>query len=152
MRDIHRLYPNAKIFFLAHSFGTYIVANILHREFDFHAHRIVFCGSVIRLDFPFHKFSERFSTPIVNEVGSNDYWPAIAESATWGYGSTGTYGFRSPRIRDRWHNNINHSQFLTEAFCKKFWVPFFKDGTIIEGEREFKSPPFYISFLSKFNV
>ena len=151
IRDVRALYPYAKISFLAHSFGTYIVASILRREFDFRAHKIVFCGSVVRYDFPFHEIADRFTSPIINEVGSKDYLPALAESVTWGYGSAGTYGFRSPRIRDRWHN-ASHSEFLTEAFCKRFWVPFFADGTIVEADREFKAPPFYIRFLSKFKV
>jgi hypothetical protein len=39
VRNIRMLDPTAKISFLAHSFGTFIVANILRREFDFKAHR-----------------------------------------------------------------------------------------------------------------
>lgn len=152
IRDVRKLYPHAKISFLAHSFGTYIVASVLRREFDLRAHRIIFCGSVVRYDFPFHEIADRFASPIINEVGSKDYLPALAESVTWGYGSAGTYGFRSPRIRDRWHNDTGHSQFLTDAFCKRFWVPFFTDGTIVEADREFKAPSFYIRFISKFKI
>jgi hypothetical protein len=152
IRDVRKQYPNAKISFLAHSFGTYILANILRREFDFRAHRIVFCGSVVRSDFPFHEIADRFTSPIVNEVGSKDHLPALAESVTWGYGSAGTYGFRIPRIRDRWHNDISHSQFLTEEFCRKFWVPFFARGEIIEGDNALDIPPSYIRLLSRLKV
>jgi hypothetical protein len=151
-RDIRKLYPGAKLSFLAHSFGTYIVANILRREFDLHAHRVIFCGSIVSYDFPFHEFAERFTTPIINEVGSKDYLPALAESVTWGYGSAGTYGFRVPRIRDRWHNNTSHSGFLTDKFCERFWVPFFADGTVVEADRQFDLPPFHIRLLSRLKV
>src|ERR1041385_5268194 len=34
VRDVRRLYPNARISFLAHSFGTFLVATLLQREFD----------------------------------------------------------------------------------------------------------------------
>lgn len=152
VRDIRKLYPDARLSFLAHSFGTYIVASILRNEFDFRAHRIVFCGSIVRYDFPFFEMSDRFTSPILNEVGTSDYLPAIAESITWGYGSAGTYGFRTPRIRDRWHNGLGHSQFLTNEFCKKFWIPFFANGTIIEADKNQTRPPPYIRILSRFRL
>ena len=41
--------PNAKISILAHSFGTYIVAEILASEPDIILHRLVFCGSIVPL-------------------------------------------------------------------------------------------------------
>jgi pimeloyl-ACP methyl ester carboxylesterase len=152
IRDVRKLYPDANISFLAHSFGTYIVAKILQREFDLKAHRIVFCGSVVRYDFPFYEISERFTPPLVNEVGSADYWPAIAESTTSGYGSSGTYGFREPRVKDRWHNKLNHSQFLTPEFCARFWVPFFVDGTIVEADEVPAVPPLFVRLISRIKI
>ena len=152
IRDVQKLYPGAKISFLAHSFGTFIVAQIFQKEFDFKAHRIVFCGSVVRYDFPFHEISEQFTSPLVNEVRSADFWPAIAESVTWGYGSAGTYGFRVPRVRDRWHNNFGHSNFLTPEFCARFWVPFFADGTIVDADKTPRASPFYVRLLSRIKL
>ena len=49
-------------------------------------------------------------------------------SVTTGYGDTGTYGFRHPKVTDRWFTGYAHSDFLTADFCGKYWVPFFKDG------------------------
>jgi hypothetical protein len=152
VKDVRKLYPNAKISFLAHSFGTYIVARLLQREFDFKAHQIVFCGSVVQYGFPFNQISERFTPPLVNEASSGDPWPVIAESATWGYGSAGTYGFRVPRIRDRWHKGFGHSQYLTEEFCKKFLVPFFQEGKIVEGDLVSEAPPFLIRLFSLLSI
>jgi hypothetical protein len=152
IRDIRKLYPNAQMSFLAHSFGTFVVANILRREFDLTAHRIVFCGSVVRYDFPFQEISGRFTSPIINEVGTGDYLPAIAESVTRGYGSAGTYGFRRPRVRDRWHNNISHSSFFSHEFCRKYWVPFFASGSIVEADADFRVPPVYVLLLSRFKL
>jgi hypothetical protein len=148
IRTIKRQYPQAEINILAHSFGTYIVANILSREFDFKANRVVFCGSIISPAFPFNQILDRASWPILNEVGCRDVWPALANSATWGYGSTGTYGFRNPLVRDRWHRGYTHSQFLNTDFCKRFWVPFFRDGTIVGGDIEFEPPPPLLRFFS----
>ncbi|MGT2445913.1 hypothetical protein ACU4I5_26975 (plasmid) [Ensifer adhaerens] len=147
IKDIRKQYQDADISIIAHSFGTHIVANILKREFDFSAFRVIFCGSVVRYDFPFEQVSDRFTTPILNEVGTRDVWPAIAESLTWGYGSAGTYGFRRPRVRDRWHSGAKHGYFLNAAFCKKYWVPFLKDGTIVDGAKRPKPPPMWLKTL-----
>lgn len=141
VKRVQQLYPNAKISFLAHSFGTYIVAKILEREFTFKAHRVVFCGSVVGYDFPFEQISERFTSPLVNETSASDPWPIMARSASLGYGSAGTFGFKKPGIRDRWHRGFGHGQYLTEEFCVKYWIPIFKDGKIVEGDLVDTTPP-----------
>jgi hypothetical protein len=148
IRDVKKQYPSAKFSFVAHSFGTYILAQILSREFDFAAYRVIFCGSVIKYNFPFEQFADRFATPILNEVGARDVWPAIAESVTWGYGSAGTYGFRRPRVRDRWHPGARHGYFLDPEFCRKYWIPFLKDGTITEAATNPEVPPVWLKSLS----
>lgn len=152
IRDVKKEYPKAKFSFVAHSFGTYILANILSREFDFKAFRVVFCGSVIKYNFPFEQLTERFTPPILNEVGTKDIWPALAESVTWGYGSAGTYGFHRPRIRDRWHTGARHGYFLDPVFCRKFWVPFFREGVIVDGASDPEDPPAWLQALSLFRL
>lgn len=71
----------------------------------------------------------------------------MAESLTWGYGHAGTYGFRRPLVEDRWHQDFTHGDFLTAAFCKQYWVPFIKDGTVVPGSFP-ERPPFWILLLS----
>jgi hypothetical protein len=148
IRDVKKQYPDAKFSFVAHSFGTYILAQILSREFDFSAHQVVFCGSVVKYNFPFEQIADRFTTPILNEVGAKDVWPAIAESLTWGYGSAGTYGFRRPRVRDRWHSGARHGYFLNPEFCKEYWCPFFKEGVIVDGADDPEVPAVWLKALS----
>jgi hypothetical protein len=133
---------------IAHSFGTYILANILFRAFDLIAYRVVFCGSVVKYNFPFHQIADRFTTPILNEVGAKDIWPAMAESITWGYGSAGTYGFRGPRVRDRWHPGARHNYFLDPKFCRQYWIPFFRDGKIVESEADPENPACWVQAIS----
>jgi hypothetical protein len=109
---------------ISHSFGTYIVGRLLTDYPEFQWYRIIFCGSVIREDFPFDQVLERFSYPLLNEIGTKDYWPALAESAGWDYGSVGSTGFNRPPVESRWHHGYAHNDFLTEDFCKEFWIPF----------------------------
>jgi hypothetical protein len=119
-----RLYykPNA-ISIIAHSFGTYVVSRIIAENFDIELNRVIFCGSVVESDFPFQNNLHRFVAPLYNEIGTRDYWPLIAAAVTWGYGSVGSDGFQNPVVNDRWHKDFHHSDFLTKAFCEKFYIP-----------------------------
>jgi hypothetical protein len=110
---VKQQYPTARLSIIAHSFGTYVISQLIKNNFNLDAHRIIFCGSVVPYRFRFQDFQKRFMPPILNEVGTGDIWPAMADSVTWGYGSAGTYGFRRPLVHDRWHNKARHGYFLT---------------------------------------
>src|SRR5947209_17498657 len=90
IRIVRQNNPDADISVIAHSFGTFVLAELMKENFDIKFHRIIFCGSVIPYDFPFEQIQDRFQPPVVNEVGTRDIWPAMAESITFGYGSAGT--------------------------------------------------------------
>lgn len=142
-------HPNLPVAFIAHSFGSVVVASILKREFSFKADRIILCGSILPYDFEFEQINGRFKSPILNEVGSLDWWPAIAESVTWGYGSTGSHGFKRPVVIDRFHKEAGHGFFLTADFCRKYWVPYLLDGTPIRGNDDLSpsTPPWWLEIL-----
>ncbi|MGQ0444888.1 MAG: hypothetical protein ACT4O2_07135 [Beijerinckiaceae bacterium] len=104
---------------IAHSFGTFVFARILRDHADLKFNKIIFCGSVVPQKFPFEVYDHRFKGELLNEVGTRDFLPVLAEVVTFGYGSAGTYGFRRPAVRDRWHNGKAHSDFLKRDFCQK---------------------------------
>jgi hypothetical protein len=133
---------------IAHSFGTFVISHLMKEEFDLKFHRIIFCGSVVPYNFSYEQIQDRFVAPILNEVGTRDIWPALAESITSGYGSAGTYGFRRPLVRDRWHNGAGHGYFLDAAFCRKYWVPFLSSGRIVEGSDLPESPKLLVRLFS----
>jgi hypothetical protein len=134
---------------VAHSFGTFIIACILRDHTDIEFSRIIFCGSVVRHWFRFEDYRGRFEAPVINEVGTKDVLPVLAATTTTGYGSAGTFGFRRPGgVRDRWHNGVDHSAFLKPKFCRDFWVPYLRDGTIVEGDVEPQSPPWWIQIVA----
>jgi hypothetical protein len=100
-------YKEGKISFIAHSFGTWIVSKLLLDNKLLKAHRIIFCGSVVNRRYPLDHIRGRFTKPLLNEVGTADIWPAMADSVTLGFGSVGTFGFNvgmDDEIRDRFHN------------------------------------------------
>lgn len=125
---------------IAHSFGSYVVARLMAAEFNVRWHRVIFCGSVNAQDFPFEQYLDRFTVPIVNEIGTRDILPALAERVTWGYGSLGSHGYLGAAVEERWHNRLGHSDFLEPEFCKKFWIPWLRDGTLVKGDEEPEAP------------
>jgi small GTP-binding protein len=143
----HSMKNGAPCSIIAHSFGSFVFSRILRRsELDFQ--RVILCGSVVPHHFRFEDYSSRFAEPIVNEVGTRDVWPVLAETVTFGYGSAGTYGFRRPTVRDRWHNGKAHGDFLTREFCRKYWLPFLRDGTIADNQQQPETPPSWVQLVS----
>jgi pimeloyl-ACP methyl ester carboxylesterase len=126
---VERHHPK-RVSVIAHSFGTYVVARLMAKEFNIKWHRVIFCGSVNSSTFPFEQYTSRFTSPILNEVGTKDIWPALAASITWGYGSIGSHGFQGAPLEERWHRGYAHSDFLTASFAKNFWQPFLEHGEI----------------------
>jgi hypothetical protein len=137
---------------IAHSFGTFILSRIFRDSADLYFQKIIFCGSVVHYGFPFEEYSHRFEHPLINEVGTRDFWPAIAEAVTVGYGSAGTYGFRRPAVRDRWHNGRSHSDFLNQDFCTRYWVPLMRKGEFVEDDENPEPSPWWLWLLSTLQV
>ena len=134
---------------ISHSFGTYVVARILLEAEDLTWNRVIFCGSVVREDFPFFHAVTRFEEPLLNEIGTKDYWPAFAESCGWGYGSVGTTGFNRPAVYTRWHDGLTHSDFLTADFCKRNWIDFLRGNKPKSVDKPPKEVmPLWVRFLA----
>lgn len=151
IRAAKQLHPDAqKVSIIAHSFGTYIVSKILSDEFDFKAHRLIFCGSVAESKLPLAHMQRRFTAPILNCIGTRDVWPVIAETVTWGYGSVGRLGFKQPGVVDCFHNGLRHGDFLKAEFCETHWVPFLKVGTQHASSGPIERLPLWLRFFVVF--
>jgi pimeloyl-ACP methyl ester carboxylesterase len=136
-----------KVSVISHSFGTYVVAKILADHDELNWYRIIFVGSVVREDFDFGKVIDRFDDPLLSEVGTRDFWPALAESAGWGYGSIGSTQLNRPGTVTRWHKNYSHGDFLTPEFCNEFWVPFLR-GEAPKAAADPTPMPLWVRILS----
>ena len=62
--------PHPKISILAHSFGSYIVAEILADRPDIDVHRLAFCGSIVPYN---HRFIRQLGTRIRTQ-SCQRYW------------------------------------------------------------------------------
>jgi intracellular sulfur oxidation DsrE/DsrF family protein len=129
-RDLKNKYKEAKISVLAHSFGTYVVTRAIEENSDIELYRLALCGGVVKDDFRFSTYRAQLGPDnVLNDCGTKDIWPVLAKSATWGYGATGTFGFGTNQVRDRFHE-LKHSDFFSKKFAEDFWFDYFKSGKI----------------------
>ncbi len=151
LRTARKNNPDADISVVAHSFGTYIISEILSEETDIILHRLQLCGSIINFNYRWDKVTSRVTGAVVNDAGTQDCWPVLASVVTWGYGPSGTFGFKTVSVRDRYHN-CGHSDFFTDTHMKEYWVPLIIDGQVKESPWTVSrpSPSALISFIGNF--
>jgi cytochrome c-type biogenesis protein CcmH/NrfG len=138
---------------IAHSFGTFILSRIFEREPDICFHRIVLAGSIIPDDFNWSQHGHRLDPDAdgdwqaVNDCGMRDLWPVLAKSVTWGYGSSGRFGFGHVRVKDRFFD-LGHSDFFKGDFVATYWAPYLSEGRIVEGVLDRPTNPWWVSVLT----
>ncbi|MGH2506191.1 MAG: hypothetical protein ACRDHZ_02025 [Ktedonobacteraceae bacterium] len=157
IRTVQSSHRDAHLSIIAHSFGTYAVAKILEDNPDIQIYRLILCGSVLNANFRWDKIhtqiegiSQQEMKGVINECGTRDIWPILAQIGTWGYGAVGSFGFGSAaKVQDRFHNN-DHGDYFSEQFVKDYWRPFIKDGQIVPSKWDISRPvtPWWMSFLS----
>ena len=121
----------------------------MKKDFTLELHRLILCGSVLPQDFPWNQLQGRFNCEnTINECGKGDIWPVLAQSLSWGYGASGTHGFKRVLIKDRFHAG-GHGQYFDPGFVEKYWEPFIRRGEYTGTDFEVKMPPtpWWISVL-----
>lgn len=145
-----------KVSVIAHSFGTFLVGEMLRNDPTFRLHRLLLCGAILPSDYPWEKHAQQvgpFNDPnhvtrrLINDCGWRDFWPVFAQSITWGYGSSGRFGFQMPLVRDRYHD-LDHSGFFTEDFAKTYWLSALSDGRIADGPVERPASAWLLQLLT----
>ncbi len=128
----------ARIDIVAHSFGTYVVAwglRGLPAGHNLRIRTVILCGSVLKQLFPWGKLvgARGFVDLVVNECGTKDVWPVIAQLFVFGMGIGGRQGFAGVTGRDvgvvnRFHD-AGHSGFFSDEFMRRQWLPFMRIDT-----------------------
>jgi hypothetical protein len=131
IRAARAAHPNALLMVVAHSFGTYIITEILRKESSIEIDRLILCGAIVRRDYDWHKVKPQIkASKVVNDIGSRDVWPLVAKHITTGYGDSGRFGFGTVPVVDRWFF-YGHSDFFRKQHFRKYWVPFLTRGQIV---------------------
>jgi len=148
LRGIIQDHPDAQISVLAHSFGTYIISQILLTRPDIQFHRLLMCGAIVNRYFGWDALRCFPTGGILNDVGTKDRLPALAKMVSWGYGSSGTFGFRTHKVTDRYFD-FGHSDFFTQDHIDNYWMPYLINGTIVKStwNHERPTPPWPLSLM-----
>ena len=148
LRNIQTNHPKDKIIVVAHSYGTYVISKIISDEPDIKVHRLLLCGSIIKNSFRWDKLARLPQGGIINDCGTKDIWPVLAKSLSWGYGSSGRFGFQTSEVENRYHN-LGHSDFFEIEFMRQFWLPFLLNGECIKSDwnKQIPNPPILIKFF-----
>ena len=142
-----------KLSVIAHSFGTYIIGRILYQEPHIRLHRLILCGGILPDDFDWYRICNNQLNKdsedwyVVNDCGMKDKWPVIAKFVTFGYGSSGRFGFGNPQVKDRYFD-VGHSGFFKEEFVKKNWLPYLVGEKINEGVLDRPPTPWWLNILT----
>lgn len=131
--DIRLSNPDARISAIAHSYGTYTLVKALEENHVI-LDRVILCGSIVDPDHAIDLDRVR-SGRVLNDYSPRDDWPAMAKCLSWGFGSTGTFGFKRSRVEDRRHAG-GHGDYLNQDFASRYWAPYLKDGTVVPGPEQ----------------
>ncbi len=108
----------AKPCIVAHSLGSWLVAELLKAHSEITFDKIIFCGSIVRQDFPWSKCKARGQfTRVLNDYASIDLPVWIAEYVVSTAGTSGRHGFEDDAVGDviqRRNPGFGHSSVFSE--------------------------------------
>ena len=111
---------------VAHSFGTYILGNALLKYKDIRFDKVVLCGSILPIDFPWDEIINRGQVQMVrNEYGVKDVW---VHRVGWFVPQTGRSGIEGfNRTHERVFNEefyFDHGEYFDKGHIENYWLPF----------------------------
>lgn len=125
-------YPHNKVSIIAHSMGTYIVANALAKYSQIRFDRIIFCGSIVPVDYDWTTVLERGqANRILHDYGDQDFWAWVVEWFVPDTGPSGERGFKDlagGRVSQQKLQGFRHSDHFYFLNYRSRWVPFLKGG------------------------
>lgn len=138
LEDLATEHPGAKICIVAHSFGTYLVTEVLKRTPRLTVHSLILCGSVVKRDFEWNELIANNNVrKVVNDCGSDDLWPVLSRILIPGTGDAGTFGFdlNGGEVQNRFFKFYNHGAFFTRTHIAQYWWPFICSGKVVRGPK-----------------
>ncbi len=119
---------------IAHSFGSYLVAELLRRYPEVKFDKVILAGGIVRDDFDWQtRFDNDQVLHVLNEVATKDIWPKIAKWVPrMNAGQSGAVGFyyQNSKLEQHYHP-IKHSDTFFEGrydmwahcICKPLLAP-----------------------------
>jgi pimeloyl-ACP methyl ester carboxylesterase len=96
---------------ICHSFGTWLVGELLTRYDDVLFDKIVLAGSILPVNYDWVRLlGDERVFKVRNEVGTRDPWPGIAAHASSAFGAAGSQGFACQHpLLEEFVQDIGHS-------------------------------------------
>jgi pimeloyl-ACP methyl ester carboxylesterase len=116
---------------VAHSFGAWLIGNVLRRNPDIRVGRIILIGSVLRPDFEWNELIAAGQVEaVLNHYGSRDYWSWVSEYFIPESGPSGFRGFAEcSGVFNCMGRRFRHTTFFEERniedIQQSLWRPFF---------------------------
>ena len=123
---------------IAHSFGTYLVANLLHKYAELKFDKVILAGSIIKRDFDWDEIFRRGQVnSLRNDYGSLDPWPRLARYLVPSCGPSGTKGFtsRHPRLIQASFPSHKHSDYFHRHHFTTYWIPTLLTPVVSQADR-----------------
>jgi O-acetyl-ADP-ribose deacetylase (regulator of RNase III) len=112
---------------IAHSLGSYIVANAI-AKFDCEFREVIFCGAIVQADYDWPTVIKKGRVRrVLNDHGGLDVWPRFAHNILHDTGVSGIEGFSkivNGRVINRSHDAFRHSDYFYEGNYRDAWIPF----------------------------
>ncbi len=128
--QIRERYSDTTPSIIAHSFGTYIVANCMEKYTEVRFDRIIFCGAIVRKDYPWSKQVQTDCVSrVLNDYGRLDRWARIVQWVVEDAGPSGLSGFddeANGAVVQRCHPKFKHSDYFYRLNYQDNWIPFLK--------------------------
>lgn len=113
---------------IAHSLGTYLVARTMQKYTELRFDRIIFCGSIAEVAYPWTAIiNGNRAIRVLNDYGGKDFWAKVAVWVVNDAGPSGAKGFRDNaggRVLNRCRPEFRHSDFFYEKNYENTWIPF----------------------------
>ncbi|MCR5864038.1 serine/threonine-protein kinase [Aquincola sp. J276] len=127
---------------VAHSFGTYILGNALLRYPYLRFDKVLLCGSILPMSFPWDRILERGQVQAVrNEFGTEDVWTQVVAWFVPGTGRSGIKGFTAqhPRLEQE-RFDFQHSEYFERGHMEDRWLPHLTSQIAEHSVQEFAIP------------
>lgn len=118
---------------VAHSFGSYVVAECMLKYREVKFDKILLCGSILPRSFNWHELLSRNQVWLIrNEFGLRDRWARIVVRLVGRMGDSGYKGFflDSPCLVQEQFDYHLHSDYFRVGHCKEHWIPFFNQPSL----------------------
>lgn len=143
LEELKARYQGAEINVVAHSFGTYLIAEVLKRNPGLRLNRIILCGSILKRDFAWQTLLQNnWVTSVINDCGMHDIWPTLSRLFVVGTGDSGVFGFNASGngVSNRFFDYYAHSSFFTRTHIETYWLPFIVKGQVVSGPSPIPKP------------